>query len=213
MAFRESELRVELLNPSASASVGSWLGLYERCFNPDERVSSAVIRRVLRSPRQRLNPIHLFAAYHRRELIGGVLTVLLQSFDVVFGSYIFVAAPWRGQGIGALILRRVLRQEKQAPEKPWRMYAEITQNSGPAWRHTLSKAGFRFFRTPWPIPSYQDPHKVMKGTLCYYPFHALPPERFSQPAMLAYVYSLFYGAENMHRHLLPRLKSFISIEA
>ena len=31
--------------------------------------------------------------------------------------------------------------------------------------------------------------------------------------MLAYVHALFYGPDAMHRHLLPRLKRFISLEA
>jgi hypothetical protein len=50
------------------------------------------------------------------------------------------------------------------------------------------------------------------GRLCYFNFRK-PPERFSQPALLAYIHALFYGPDAMHRHLLPRLKHFVKLEA
>lgn len=212
----DRELKVRLLRASDEAAVNQYLRLYCRCFNPDERVSSRVIRNVLRSSFRWRNPIHLFAAYCRRELIGGALTVALPSFDVVFGSYLFVKDSWRGQGIGAIILRETLQQEKDgagSPFKPWRIYGEVTPASGAAWHHTLARLGFQFFPAPWPIPSYHDPRKMLRARLCYCSFQSRPPDRFSQPAMLAYVYSLFYGPENMHRHLLPRLKSFVELDA
>ncbi|HEX5482401.1 MAG TPA: GNAT family N-acetyltransferase [Terriglobia bacterium] len=210
------ELKVRLLRAAEKAAVDQYLRLYSRCFNPDERVSSSIIRRVLKSSARAVNPVHLFAVYRRREIIGGSLTVALPAFQVVFGSYIFVRPSMRGQGFGATILRETLRQEQRGAGssfRPWRLYGEVTPASGSAWRRTLARAGFRFFPTPWPIPSYHEPRKILSARLCYYPLQPHAPERLSQPAMLAYIYSLFYGPENMHRHLLPRLKRFVALDA
>src|SRR5437867_5283584 len=163
----------------------------QRCFNPDERVSPTVLRRVGQPFPARANPVHLFAAYHDGRLAGGPVTLVLPAFQVVFGSYIFVAPEMRGRGLGTRILREVLRQERGG--LAWRMYGEVTPSSGARWRRALAQAGFRFFAAKWPLVSYDDPDKVLAGRLCYFPFRANPPARFSQPAMLAYVHALFYG--------------------
>jgi len=206
-----TKLTVRLLKHTATRQIDQYLRLYSRCFNPDERVSPTVLRWVVQPSPARANPVHLFAAYHDGRLAGGAVTLVLPAFQVVFGSYIFVAPEMRGRGLGTRILREVLRQERGG--LAWRMYGEVTPSSGARWRRALAQAGFRFFAAKWPLVSYDDPDKVLAGRLCYFPFRANPPARFSQPAMLAYVRALFYGPDAMHRHLLPRLKRFISLEA
>ena len=93
------------------------------------------------------------------------------------------------------------------------MYGEVTAASGDWWHKLLAKVGFRFFTVMWPLGSYQKPKKMIPGRLGYFPYRTKPPSRFSQPAMLAYIHALFYGPEAMHRHLLPRLKDFVPLEA
>jgi hypothetical protein len=158
--------------------------------------------------------VHLFAAYMDGTLVGGACTLVLPTFHVVFGSYLFVDPALRRQGLGSKILRRVLRQERSGPHGwNWRVYGEVTAASGHWWHRLLTKVGFRFFTPLWPLGSYQNPTKMIPGRLGYFPYRTKPPARFSQPAMLAYIHSLFYGPEAMHRHLLPRLKDFVRLKA
>ena len=110
-------------------------------------------------------------------------------------------------------MRQVLRQERRGPHGwNWRAYVEVTPASGDWWPRLLAKAGFRFFRTPWPLGSYQNPNKMIPGRLGYFTYRAKPPARFSQPAMLTYIHALFYGPAATHRHLLPRLKNFVQLD-
>ncbi len=206
------KLEVRLLRHTERRRLDEYLRLYSRCFNPDERVSPRVLRRVIVPSPARVNPVHLFAAYLDGKLIGGACTLVLPMFRVVFGSYIFVDPTLRGRGLGMRILHRVLRQERRGAHGwNWRVYGEVTAASGDWWHRFLAKAGFRFFTPLWPLGSYGNPRKVIPGRLCYFPFRK-PPARFSQPALLAYIHALFYGPEAMHRHLLPRLKDFVQPE-
>ncbi len=209
-----SKLTVRLIQHSRRRELEEYLRLYARSFNPDERVSTRVLRRVIAPSPARVNPVHLFAAYLDGRLVGGACTLVLPAFRVVFGSYIFVAPALRGRGLGARMLRQVLRQERSGPQGwNWRMYGEVTASSGKNWHSLLAKIGFRFFPAMWPLVSYHNPGKVVAGRLCYFPFRRNPPPRFSQPAMLLYIHALFYGPEAAHRHLVPRLKDFIALEA
>jgi len=209
-----AKLSVQLLKHNQHRELENYLRLYRQSFNPDERVSPRVLRRVIAPSPGRINPVHLFAAHLDHCLVGGACTLVLPAFHVVFGSYIFVDLAWRGRGLGARMLRQVLRHERRGPHGPnWRFYAEVTASSGKGWRDLLSQVGFRFFSPLWPIISYEDPSKVVAGQLCYFPCRKNPPPRFSQPAMLMYVHALFYGPEATHRHLLPRLRNFVSLEA
>jgi len=206
--------KVHLLQPTDRRELEEYLRLYRRCFNPDERVSPQILRWVIQPSPARVNPVHLFAAYLGGSLVGGACTLVLPAFRVVFGSYLFVDPMQRGRGLGAKILREVLRQERRGAHGwNWRAYGEVTASSGDRWHRLLARVGFRFFKHPWPLGSYQNPRKMIPGRLCYFPYRAKPPARFSQPAMLAYIHALFYGSEAMHRHLLPRLKNFIRLDA
>jgi len=214
--MKSGKLTVRLLRHSEAAHLDRFLAIYAESFQPDERVSPAILREVSRpSPRQP-NRVHLFAAFEGRALVGGAVTLLLPAFGVVFGSYIFVDPARRGGGRGRRILREVIRQEKQGPESGWppafRIYGEVTASSGAWWYRALERAGFRFFPAVWPLGSYDDPGKIIPGRLCYFPLRRVPA-RFSQPAMLAYVHALFYGPEATHRHLLPRLAEFVELNA
>jgi GNAT superfamily N-acetyltransferase len=207
-------LKVRLLKHTDQRELERYLKLYRRCFNPHERVSPRILRWVIKPAPARVNPVHLFAAYLDGKLVGGACTLVLPEFHVVFGSYLFVAAELRGRGLGVRILRQVLRLERRGPHgRNWRVYAEVTASSGDRWHQLLAKVGFRFFKALWPLGSYQDPSKVIPGRLGYYPYRIQPPPRFSQPAMLAYVHALFYGPEVTHRHLLPRLRDFVPLQA
>jgi len=209
----KSRFSVRRLNSQPAKGLDQFLRLYARSFNVDERVRPSIIRRVVRAPVRSVNPVHLFGAFSDGSLVGGAVTVAFPAFQVIFGSYIFVGARWRGRGLGTRILQQVLNLECRAPGviPPWRIYGEVVQSNNLWWEAALRRAGFRFFPNPWPIPSYRDPHKLLSARLCYYPFRSHPPSRFSQPAMLACVYTLFYGPQAMHRHLLPRLQSFIPL--
>lgn len=209
-----AKLSLHLLHPDQPRELEDYLHLYSLSFNPDERVSPQVLRRVIAPSPERVNPVHLFAAWLDDHLVGGACMLVLPAFRVVFGSYIFVDPAWRGHGLGVRILRQVLRQERRGTHgRNWRVYAEVTAASGKGWPTLLSQVGFRFFSPLWPIISYQNPDKVVAGRLCYFPYRKNPPPRFSQPAMLMYIHALFYGPEATHRHLLPRLKNFVSLEA
>ena len=208
------KLTLKLLPHTERRELDEYLRLYQRSFNPDERVSPGVLRRVMVPSPERVNPVHLFAASLGGRLVGGACTLVLPAFRVVFGSYIFVDPALRGGGLGKRILRQVLRQERRGPQGwNWRFYVEITVASGPRWPATLTQAGFRFFPALWPLVSYEHPGKVVAGKLGYYPFRKNPPPRFSQPALLMYIHALFYGPESTHHHLLPRLKNFVDLDA
>ena len=208
------KLSLRLLRHTRRRELEAYLNLYKVCFNADERVSPRVLRQVIVPSPSRINPVHLFAAYLDRKLVGGACTLVLPMFRVVFGSYIFVDPELRGRGLGARILRRVLCAERSGPHGwNWRMYGEVTGASGTSWHAVLARAGFRFFRAPWPLVSYKNPRKVVAGKLCYFPYRRNPPRRFSQPALLMYIHALFYGPNATHRHLTPRLKDFVKLEA
>ena len=208
------KLTVKLLQPGQPRELNEYLRIYRLSFNADERVNPAVLRRATAASPARVNPVHLFAAYLGDRMVGGACTLVLPAFSVVFGSYIFVDPGVRGHGLGVRILRRVLDQERRGPHGGnWRLYGEVTAASGGRWQAALVKAGFRFFPARWPLVSYHDPGKVVAGRLCYYPFRKKPPRRFSQPALLLYIHSLFYGPDSTNQHLLPHLKSFTQLEA
>jgi GNAT superfamily N-acetyltransferase len=208
------ELKVRLLKHTNQRELDQYLKLYGRCFNPHERASPRILRWVIKPSPARINPVHLFAAYLDGKLVGGACTLVLPAFRVVFGSYLFVAPELRGRGLALRILRQLLRLERRGPHGwNWRVYGEVTASSGDRWHRFLAKVGFRFFKAPWPLGSYQDPKRVIPGRLCYFPYRSKPPARFSQPALLACIHALFYGPEATHRHLLPRLKDFIRLEA
>jgi GNAT superfamily N-acetyltransferase len=209
-----AKLTVRLLHHTRRHELDEYLRLYRHCFNPDERVSARVLRRVIVPSPARVNPVHLFAAYLDGRLVGGACTLVLPAFQVVFGSYIFVVPALRGRGLGTEILRQVLRRERHGPHgSNWRVYGEVTASSGNRWHALLARVGFRFFPALWPLGSYRDPRKVVAGRLCYFPLRKTPPPRFSQPALLLYIHALFYGPEATHRHLVPRLKDFVRLEA
>jgi GNAT superfamily N-acetyltransferase len=209
-----AKLSVHLVRHNQHRELEDYLRLYRLSFNADERVSTRVLRRVIAPAPGRVNPVHLFAAYRDDRLVGGACMLGLPAFQVVIGSYIFVDPALRGRGLGARILRQVLRHERRGPHGwNWRVYAEVTASSGKRWHALLAKVGFRFFLPLWPIISYQNPRKVVAGQLCYFPYRKNPPPRFSQPAMLMYIHALFYGPDATHRHLLPRLKNFVRLEA
>lgn len=206
-------MELQLLKHTSGANLDRYLHLYSRSFSADERVSPRLLRRVMQPSPARVNPVHLFAAYRGKLLLGGACTLVLPMYQVVFGSYIFVDPALRRQGFGARILREVLRQERKGSYGwNWRFYAEVTASSSDSWHELLAKVGFRFFKTVWPLASYRHPDKVVPGQLCYFNYRK-PPERFSQPALLTYIHALFYGPEAMHRYLLPRLKHFVPLEA
>jgi len=207
------KLTVKLLRPAGRRALDEYLKLYRESFNPDERVSPAVLRRVMVPSPERVNPVHLFSAYQGNRLVGGACTLVLPAFSVVFGSYIFVDPELRSRGLGMRILRQVLRQERRGPQGwNWRLYIETTVASGPRWPAALAKVGFRFFPATWPLISYKDSGKVVAGKLGYFQFRKRPPRRFSQPAMLTYIHALFYGPEATNQHLLPRLNKFVTID-
>jgi GNAT superfamily N-acetyltransferase len=208
------KLTVELLRPAQRDAVNGFMKLYRRSFNSDERVSSAVLRRVMVPTPRRANPVHLFAAYLGTRLVGGACAIVLPAFSVVFGSYLFVDPELRSRGLGIRILRQVLRHERQGPHGwNWRLYVETTVASGPKWPAALASNGFRFFPATWPLISYKDPGKIVEGKLGYYEFRKAAPPRLSQPALLMYIHALFYGPDSTHRHLLPRLGDFVGIDA
>lgn len=208
------KLTVRLLRRTQRRELEEYLRLYQRSFNPDERVSPGVLRRVMVPSPARVNPVHLFSAYQRDRLVGGACTLVLPAFSVVFGSYIFVDPQLRGQGLGVRILRQVLRQERRGPQGwNYRFYAEVTAASGNRWHTALARAGFRFFPAMWPLISYQESGKVVAGRLCYFPYRKNPSRRFSQPALLMYIHALFYGPDLTHRYLVPRLKDFVALDA
>jgi GNAT superfamily N-acetyltransferase len=207
------KLTVKLLRPSQRLALDEYLRLYRRSFNADERVSPAVLRRVMVLSPERVNPVHLFAAYQGDRLVGGACTLVLPAFSVVFGSYLFVDPEFRSHGLGMQIMRQVLRLERRGPQgRNWRLYVETTVASGPRWPAALAKMGFRFFPALGPLSSYKDPGKVVPGKLGYFQFGKSPPRRFFQPALLTYIHALFYGPDSTHRHLLPRLKNFIQLD-
>ncbi len=208
-----SKLVVRLLKAADRRPLDAYLRLYRRCFNPDERVSTRILRWVIQPSPVRVNPVHLFAAYEGARLVGGACTVVFPGFQVAFGSYIFVDPALRRRGYGEKILREVLRLEQRgAHGRNWRIYGEVTASSGDPWHRLLERVGFHFFRSMWPLGSYQNPRKVIPGRLCCFDYQKSAPPRFSQPAFLAYVHSLFYGPEAMHRHLLPRLSEFVRLD-
>ena len=208
------KLTLRLLQHSRRRELEEYLRLYSRCFNPDERVSPGVLRRVMVPSPARVNLVHLFAAYLDGRLVGGACTLVLPAFRVVFGSYIFVDHALRGRGLSVRILRQVLREERRGPHGwNWRFYGEVTAASGERWHTLLARVGFRFLPALWPLVSYRNPGKVVAGRLCYFPYRKNPPPRFSQLALLLYIHALFYGPEATHRHLVPRLKDFVSLEA
>ncbi|HKS97379.1 MAG TPA: GNAT family N-acetyltransferase [Terriglobia bacterium] len=207
-------LTVRLLEHREPRKVEEYLRLYARCFHPDERLSRAILRRILQPSPERVNPVHAFAAYLDDRLVGGAITLVLPSFGVVFGSYLFVDPHLRRRRLGARIMQAVTRHERQgAHGENWRIYGEVTANSGAWWHESMERFGFRFFRAPWPMASYDRSGRMLRGRLCYLPLRTGAPPRFSQPAMLAFVHALFYGPETMHRYLLPRLKEFVPLEA
>jgi GNAT superfamily N-acetyltransferase len=167
------KLTVQLLRHTERRQLEAYLRLYKRSFNPDERVSPRVLRRVIIPSPARVNPVHLFAAYQGNRLVGGACTLVLPAFSVVFGSYIFVDPALRGQGLGIQILRQVLRQERRGPQGwNWRLYGEVTAASGDPWHAALAQAGFRFFPAMWPLVSYHDPAKVVAGKPCFVDVHS-----------------------------------------
>jgi GNAT superfamily N-acetyltransferase len=209
-----AKLGLSLIQHHQRRELEAYLRLYALSFNPDERVSPQVLRRVIAPSPARVNPVHLFAAYLDDRLVGGACMLVLPAFRAVFGSYIFVDPALRGRGLGVRILRQVLRQERRGPHGwNYRVYAEVTASSGKGWHAVLAQAGFKFFSPLWPLVSYQNPRKVVAGRLCYFPYRKNPPPRFSQPALLLYIHALFYGPEATDRHLLPRLRNFVSLEA
>jgi GNAT superfamily N-acetyltransferase len=207
------KFEVRLLKHTQRAELERYLRLYSRSFNPDERVSPQILRWVIQPSPARVNPVHLFAAYLDKQMVGGACTLVLPMFQAVFGSYIFVDPALRGRGLGLRICRAVLRQERKGPHGwNWRLYGEVTASSGERWHRLLARVGFRFFKSMWPLGSYQHPNQVVPGRLCYYDFRR-PPRRFFQPALLTYIHALFYGPEATERHLLPRLHGFVKLEA
>jgi len=208
------KLTVEPLRPTQREALNKFLRLYQHSFNPDERVSPAVLRRVMVPLPDRVNPVHLFAAYQDNRVVGGACTLVLPAFRTVFGSYIFVDPERRSQGLGMRILRQILRQERRGPHGwNWRFYVETTVASGHRWPAALARAGFHFFPATWPLISYKNPGKVVAGKLGYYSFRKAAPPRLSEAAMLLYIHASFYGPDATHRHLLPRLRDFVRIDA
>ena|ERR1017187_6979883 len=125
------KLTLKLLRHTERRELEKYLRLYQRSFNPDERVSPSVLRSVMVPSAARVNPVHLFAAYRGDCLVGGACTLVLPAFSVVFGSYIFVDPELRGRGLGMQILRQLLRQERRGPQGwNWRLYIEVTVASG-----------------------------------------------------------------------------------
>ena len=219
--MKRAKLTVRLLRQKENAHLDRFLRIYAQSFNPDERVSPAILREVIKPSQDQPNHAQLFAAFEDRTMVGGAVMLLLPAFGVVFSSYIFVDPALRGAQRGSRILREVIRHEKKIcggaeghsrTPRVFRIYGEVTANSGEWWHQALERAGFRFFPAMWPLGSYNDPGKVLPGRLCYAPLRR-PAARFSQPAMLAYVHSLFYGPDAMHRHLLPRLADFVELDA
>jgi GNAT superfamily N-acetyltransferase len=218
----QPRLRVRLIRHFEPQLLERFLEVYARSFNPDERVSTNILREVMRPSPDRMNPVHLFAGLEGRQIVGGAVVLVVTPFDVLFGSYVFVDPAERGRKIGIRILRDVLAQERDGPKgaigagkttgRIFRLYGEVTASSGPGWHQALEGLGFRFFPAMWPLGSYADPDKVIPGQLCYFPYRR-PPSRFSQAAMLTYVHALFYGPNATHRHLVPRLVDFVDLEA
>ena len=108
-----SKLTLKLLPHTQHGELEEYLRLYQRSFNPDERVSPSVLRRVTVPSPARVNPVHLFAAYLGDRLIGGACTLVLPAFSAVLGSYLFVDPELRGHGLGMRILRQVLQQQRR----------------------------------------------------------------------------------------------------
>ena len=141
------KLTVQLLRHTERRALGRiTCGFTSAASTPMSASARRVLRRVIVPSPDRVNPVHLFAAYLGDRLVGGACTLVLPAFSVVFGSYIFVDPALRGRGLGMRILRQVLRQERRGPQGwNWRLYAEVTVASGNRWHAALAQAGFRFF--------------------------------------------------------------------
>ena len=70
------KLTLKLLRPTERGDLEEYLRLYQRSFNPDERVSLSVLRRVIVPSPARVNPVHLFAAHLGDRLVGGACTLV-----------------------------------------------------------------------------------------------------------------------------------------
>src|ERR1700683_3613201 len=91
-----SKLTMRLLRHTEQRELEEYLRIYKLSFNRDERVDPAVLRHVIDPSPERVNPVHLFAAYWGDRMAGGACTLVLPAFSVVFGSYIFVDPALRG---------------------------------------------------------------------------------------------------------------------
>jgi hypothetical protein len=133
--MKRAKLKIRLLRHGETDHLDRFLAIYGQSFNPDERVSPAILREVTKPSPDRPNRADLFAAFEGRAMVGGAVTLLLPAFGVVFGSYIFVDPALRRARRGSRILREVIRQEKQGPKphrspRVFRIYGEVTANSG-----------------------------------------------------------------------------------
>ena len=87
------KLEVRLLKHTMRAELDRYLRLYSRSFNPDERVSPQVLRGVIQPSPARVNPVHLFAAYLDKRLVGGAGACPLLSVGITRDCYKDDLAP------------------------------------------------------------------------------------------------------------------------
>ena len=111
--MKRAKLTVRLLRQKENAHLDRFLRIYAQSFNPDERVSPAILREVIKPSQDQPNHAQLFAAFEDRTMVGGAVMLLLPAFGVVFSSYIFVDPALRGAQRGSRILREVIRHEKK----------------------------------------------------------------------------------------------------
>ncbi len=69
--MKRTELTVPLLKHNETDHLDRFLAIYARSFNPDERVSPAILREVAKPSPDRPNRVHLFPAFEGRTMVGG----------------------------------------------------------------------------------------------------------------------------------------------
>ena len=137
------KLTVKLLRAAEGHALDECLRLYQRSFNPDERVSPAVLRRVMVPSPERVNPVHLFAAYQGDRMVGGACALVLPTFSVVFGSYLFVAhnfaaGAWECKSFVKFFARNAVARKDGTGASTWKPPPLPARDGPPRWPSWVS---------------------------------------------------------------------------